>query len=296
MLFPRVLLTVIARPLTEWGNTRLTPLLCLLCFVTLSASQSASADFVELMVTNKAELPICQDTEDESIDIPLMVCNVYAAFDDPLDELSLVDSAEIQAFRGPKPDVFFQHFYGIGDTSPSCPLQDQFPSLACDSFVAIGLKCSEPPAGDATAAILDHDEFMLNGHVTGAWLNSLPSPFTLQGVAGSYSDNQVLIAQFSVAQGLHVSGIVDIVWRHDGGDLLVVPNLEFVCEALYVCGDCPTDMDGDGNTGTSDLAVLLGSWGPCAPGDACECLDADGDGVIGVAGLAVLLGSWGPCP
>ncbi|MCZ6653822.1 MAG: hypothetical protein O7D91_12450 [Planctomycetota bacterium] len=62
------------------------------------------------------------------------------------------------------------------------------------------------------------------------------------------------------------------------------------------CGDCPTDVDGSGNTGASDLAVLLGSWGPCVPGDACECLDDNDDGVIGAADLAVLLGSWGPCP
>ncbi len=61
------------------------------------------------------------------------------------------------------------------------------------------------------------------------------------------------------------------------------------------CGDCPTDVDGSGNTGASDLAVLLGSWGPCAPGDACECLDSDDSGTIGAADLAVLLGSWGPC-
>ncbi|MCH8970258.1 MAG: hypothetical protein IIA66_14205, partial [Planctomycetes bacterium] len=61
------------------------------------------------------------------------------------------------------------------------------------------------------------------------------------------------------------------------------------------CGDCPTDVDGSGDTGAFDLAVLLGSWGPCAPGDACECLDSDGNGIIGAADLAQLLGSWGPC-
>ncbi len=61
------------------------------------------------------------------------------------------------------------------------------------------------------------------------------------------------------------------------------------------CGDCPTDVDGSGNTGASDLAVLLGSWGPCSPGDPCECLDADSDGLIGAFDLAVLLGAWGPC-
>ncbi len=61
------------------------------------------------------------------------------------------------------------------------------------------------------------------------------------------------------------------------------------------CGDCPTDVDGSGDTGAPDLAVLLGSWGPCAPGGACECLDDNGDGTIGAADLAVLLGAGGPC-
>ncbi len=61
------------------------------------------------------------------------------------------------------------------------------------------------------------------------------------------------------------------------------------------CGECPTDVDGSGDTGASDLAVLLGSWGPCAPGDACECLDTNDDGLIDAFDLAVLLGAWGPC-
>ncbi len=62
------------------------------------------------------------------------------------------------------------------------------------------------------------------------------------------------------------------------------------------CGSCPTDVDNSGNTGASDLAVLLGSWGPCAPGSAsCACLDSNNSGTISAADLAVLLGSWGPC-
>jgi hypothetical protein len=59
------------------------------------------------------------------------------------------------------------------------------------------------------------------------------------------------------------------------------------------CGDCPTDVDGDGQTGPFDLAVLLGNWGPVGP-DA-ECLDANFDGSIGPFDLAFLLGNWGPC-
>ncbi len=55
---------------------------------------------------------------------------------------------------------------------------------------------------------------------------------------------------------------------------------------------CPGDFDGDGVVGASDLAQLLGSWGPC-PGCAA---DFDFDGVVGASDLAQLLGSWGPCP
>ncbi len=62
------------------------------------------------------------------------------------------------------------------------------------------------------------------------------------------------------------------------------------------CGDCPTDVDGNGLTEAFDLANLLGAWGPCAPGAPCECLDSDGDGSINAFDLAVLLGAWGPCP
>ncbi|MCZ6653779.1 MAG: hypothetical protein O7D91_12230 [Planctomycetota bacterium] len=55
--------------------------------------------------------------------------------------------------------------------------------------------------------------------------------------------------------------------------------------------DCPADFDGSGNVGASDLAILLGSWGPCA---GCPA-DFDDDGDVDAADLANLLGAWGPC-
>ena len=58
------------------------------------------------------------------------------------------------------------------------------------------------------------------------------------------------------------------------------------------CGNCPTDVDGNGQTEAFDLANLLGAWGPV---DAGDCLDADDNGLIDAFDLAVLLGSWGPC-
>ena len=59
------------------------------------------------------------------------------------------------------------------------------------------------------------------------------------------------------------------------------------------CGDCPTDVDGNGETEAFDLANLLGKWGPVTPASAC--LDADGNGFIEAFDLAVLLGAWGLC-
>ena len=61
--------------------------------------------------------------------------------------------------------------------------------------------------------------------------------------------------------------------------------------SLTLPTSCPADFDNDGTVGASDLAQLLGSWGPC-PGCAAD-FDADGD--VDAADLAQLLGSWGPC-
>ena len=55
---------------------------------------------------------------------------------------------------------------------------------------------------------------------------------------------------------------------------------------------CPSDLDGDGQVGAGDLAVMIGDWG-CA--GACPG-DVDGDGDADSADLATLLGSWGACP
>ncbi len=54
---------------------------------------------------------------------------------------------------------------------------------------------------------------------------------------------------------------------------------------------CPTDIDEDDATGASDLAFLLGAWGP-NPGHAA---DFNCDDIVNAFDLALLLGSWGPC-
>lgn len=51
----------------------------------------------------------------------------------------------------------------------------------------------------------------------------------------------------------------------------------------------PGDLNGDGTVGAEDLAILLGSWGPC---DGCPA-DLNGDGIVDAFDLAQLLGNWG---
>jgi hypothetical protein len=53
---------------------------------------------------------------------------------------------------------------------------------------------------------------------------------------------------------------------------------------------CPADLDADGATGASDLALMLNAWGTANP-----TADLNDDGTVNAADLAALLGAWGPC-
>lgn len=64
-----------------------------------------------------------------------------------------------------------------------------------------------------------------------------------------------------------------------------VASFRFVTP-ITIAPACPTDLDGDGNTGGSDLTVLLGAWGSIGG-------DVNADGTTNGSDLAVLLGAWG---
>ena len=60
----------------------------------------------------------------------------------------------------------------------------------------------------------------------------------------------------------------------------------------WISQACPSDLDGDGAVGFTDLVALLGAWGPCpapCPGDF------DQSGAIDFADLLHVLGDWGTC-
>ena len=54
----------------------------------------------------------------------------------------------------------------------------------------------------------------------------------------------------------------------------------------------PGDLNGDGVINTSDLLILLGSWGPCNDCDNCVA-DLDGDCIVNTSDLLILFGNWG---
>lgn len=121
-------------------------------------------------------------------------------------------------------------------------------------------------------------------------------------IAGAGGDFEV--TWFTVDGGGGTSSGGDFVVRGtagqpDAGDLA---GGDFVLrggfwQPVASCDNCPTDVDGSGDTGPFDLAFLLGNWGPIPPDadPAVVCLDADGDGNIEPFDLAFLLGAWGTC-
>lgn len=63
-----------------------------------------------------------------------------------------------------------------------------------------------------------------------------------------------------------------------------------IVRAVAISAIVPGDIDGDGLVNGVDLALVLGSWGPCV---GCPA-DIDGDGIVSGTDLAIVLGSWSP--
>ena len=78
----------------------------------------------------------------------------------------------------------------------------------------------------------------------------------------------------------------------DGQPRLVGERVDMGADEFLIT--CAADLDGNGEVGPFDLALLLGNWGSCDDPAGCPA-DLDDDGVVGPFDLALLLGGWGPC-
>ena len=77
----------------------------------------------------------------------------------------------------------------------------------------------------------------------------------------------------------------------DMEEILLDPSLDADGDGELDECDCTADLDGSGDVGPFDLALMLGAWGSC---EDCPA-DLNGDGQVGAFDLALLLGAWGPC-
>ncbi len=249
--------------------------LTICCATCLTAAPSASADFVGVTTVNKHDPETafeCAQANGDFVFSPLTVCNVSAAFDDPDNILLSVGNADLQAYNGAQPDVFFQHPFGNGSTSPACNLIPIFPDLICDSYVTIGNTCNDGSGGDGTATDLnfDSDEFNDNGHIVGGWFNGYPA--NGQGTAGNDPDLQVLFLRSAVALGLSMSGDIDLFWSesYPGGDTIAEVDVPVECAPKCSPGD-PCD-DGDPcteNDTCGENGCVYGTPIDCDDGNAC---------------------------
>ena len=71
-------------------------------------------------------------------------------------------------------------------------------------------------------------------------------------------------------------------------DLLWSP---FVLDLRPTPQPCDADLDGDGEVGSSDLAIVLSAWDSFGGAG-----DLDGDGAVGSSDLGIVLSAWGVCP
>lgn len=120
-----------------------------------------------------------------------------------------------------------------------------------------------------------------------------PNPAQSLGGLPEPSTYQVVVDGIFAPRGVTVDPVTgDLVFIDR--DPRLPPFADRVRAIRFVgeCG-CPADIDRNGRVAGSDIAILLGAWGP-------DCIepgtDLNLDGTVDATDLAILLGAWGPCP
>lgn len=113
-------------------------------------------------------------------------------------------------------------------------------------------------------------------YVTQVTAGALPAGLTLDSATGVLSGTPTAAGKFSFTITVSDADLVEVSQAY----------------SMIIAGQvCPADLDFDGVVNASDLAVLLGAWGP----NPLHPADFDGNGAVNASDLAVLLGNWGPC-
>ena len=177
----------------------------------LILNAGASAAFLGIKVVGKPN------------EFGLLVCNVYAEFDRPgKDSMQAIAGTAnnprlIQVLGG---GTFYNHAFGT-DQAPGTALINAFPSLAFDSFITMGVKAvgtnGQPedllaitpgfPGVSGTALDTDASGWAI---VPGSGQSDPFNPDFANG------DGQLLIGQFSTADGTGISGTMLMAYVSNG--------------------------------------------------------------------------------
>ena len=242
-------------------------------------SSKAMAEFFDVVVEQFVD-PLATESG-------LHVVNLYAVTDDPADELISVNAVDIITSTG----LYWQHPVG-GHHAPLEFLIEFFPLLPFDSFITIGVWVDDGTDQTAHDPGFYENVFNEKGILVGGWFNAMIG----NGQGDPDEDGRVLIAQLTLDNpevGASIAGSIDLFWLDENGDVLFLQNNPILHEVVL---NCEFDLDGDGTIGASDLAQLLGSWGPYEPCPPFDGADFNDDCVVSAFDLAHLLGNWGPCP
>lgn len=105
---------------------------------------------------------------------------------------------------------------------------------------------------------------------TNTWSCQALMAIARHGIAAVAFDDRILTPAGGLVQGLLPTNAVD----------------SFIPETV------PGDLDGNGSVGTSDLLILLSSWGSCDNCKSCPA-DLDDDCNVGTSDLLILFANWG---
>jgi len=161
-----------------------------------------------------------------------------------------------------------------GDSARSVALAD----LDDDGDLDAALVVDDAGTGDRLVRILRND-------LTADGLAFAPA----EDVSTGAEPILVLSDDVDGVSGPDVVAVNDQTGGGSGSSSALGPMMDNDVSVLLTPIPCTADLDGDGHVSSSDLALLLGSWG--SPGPA----DLDGSGAVGSADLALLLGAWGAC-
>ena len=160
-----------------------------------------------------------------------------------------------------------------------------------DSYVTIG----SDDAADGVPNLLGFDSAGFNSAAgiymdNGVWFVTPDSPLASMG-SGSTLGHRVNSLSVEVGQGVEI--LCNVQWYDGAGTVHETRNIYWNNYGLGGGGnDCPSDIDGSGDTNVTDLLAAIAAWGPCS-GD-CPA-DLDGSGEVNVSDLLAIIAGWGPC-